>query len=80
MVNFGIWGNQWGMPGGTNRGGRQSAACKKLSKNPLKLRFIRQKQQKITKSQHNWIIYMIEIFNALKIVIKMGCYYKVWQN
>ena len=30
------------MPRGTNRGGRQSAAFKKLSKNPLKLRFVRE--------------------------------------
>ena len=35
MVEIGIGGNQWARSGGTNRGGRQSAAFKKLSKNPL---------------------------------------------
>ena len=43
MVNFGTWGNWWGKPGGTNRDGQQSAAFKKLSKSPLKLRLVRNK-------------------------------------
>ena len=46
MVKFGIWGNQWGGRRGTNGGGRQSAAFKKLSKNRLKLRLVRQLEVK----------------------------------
>ena len=33
--------------GGTNRGGRQSAAFEKLSKNPLKLYLVREKKFKM---------------------------------
>ena len=43
----GIWGNQWGGRGGTNRGVQHSAAFKKLIKNPLKLRFVREKDEHI---------------------------------
>ena len=42
MHNFGIWGNQWTANGGTKRGGIRSAAFKKLSKNPSKLRLVRE--------------------------------------
>ena len=41
MVNFGIWGNQWGGSGGTS-GARHSAAFKKLRRKPLKLRLVRE--------------------------------------
>ena len=42
MDNFGIWGNQWDVPGVTNRGGRHSGAFRKLGKKPLKLRLVRE--------------------------------------
>ena len=51
LVNFGIWGNHgklrnlWepvGHTGGNQSGRRQSAAFKKLSKNPLKPRLVRE--------------------------------------
>ena len=49
MVILGIWGNQRTGDGGTNRGGLQSAAFKKLSKNNLKLRLVRGKYRELVK-------------------------------
>ena len=37
-------GTRGDAPGGTNRGGAQRPAFKKLSKNPFKLRLVREKQ------------------------------------